>query len=100
MKHRRYLSDLKKRKNFKKKEIYYFILKILFYYFKNNFLKCIINKIVMFRKFNFCYKTRIRNYCVISGRSRGVYKQIKISRIVFRFLGSVGLFFGLTKSSW
>ena len=100
MKNRRYLRDLKKRKFFNKSELYYFVFKMLFFYFKNNILKFIINRIVVSKNFNLCYKTQIRNYCVISGRSRGIYSKLKISRIVFRFLGSVGLFFGLKKSSW
>jgi ribosomal protein S14 len=40
-------------------------------------------------------KSQIKNYCVISGRSRGVYRDFKISRILVRELASLGLFFGI-----
>tara|TARA_B100000586_G_C19725613_1_gene267548 strand:+ start:199 stop:504 length:306 start_codon:yes stop_codon:yes gene_type:complete len=45
-------------------------------------------------------KTRIRNRCEITGRSRGVYRKLKISRIALRELGSKGAIPGMTKSSW
>ena len=43
---------------------------------------------------------RIRNRCEISGRSRSVYRKMKMSRIALRELGSKGLIPGLVKSSW
>jgi len=43
---------------------------------------------------------RIRNRCEISGRPRGYYRKLKMSRIAMRDLGSVGLIPGLVKSSW
>ena len=45
-------------------------------------------------------KTRIRNRCEITGRPRGVYRKLKISRIALRELGSKGVIPGMTKSSW
>ena len=45
-------------------------------------------------------KIRIRNRCEVSGRSRGVYRKFKMSRIALRELGSQGLIPGLTKASW
>jgi small subunit ribosomal protein S14 len=45
-------------------------------------------------------KTRIRNRCLISGRPRGVYRKLKMSRIALRQLGSEGKIPGLVKSSW
>jgi len=44
--------------------------------------------------------TRIRNRCIVSGRPRGYYRKLKISRIALRELGSNGLIPGLVKSSW
>jgi small subunit ribosomal protein S14 len=43
---------------------------------------------------------RIRNRCEISGRPRGYYRKLKMSRIALRDLGSIGLIPGLVKSSW
>jgi small subunit ribosomal protein S14 len=45
-------------------------------------------------------KTRIRNRCEVTGRPRGVYRKLKMSRIAMRDLGSKGLIPGLVKSSW
>lgn len=44
--------------------------------------------------------TRIRNRCKVSGRPRGYYRKLKMSRIALRDLGSHGLIPGLVKSSW
>ena len=43
---------------------------------------------------------RIRNRCEVSGRSRSVYRKMKMSRIALRELGNKGLIPGLVKSSW
>ena len=45
-------------------------------------------------------KTRIRNRCEVSGRPRGYYRKIKMSRIAMRKLGAIGQIPGLVKSSW
>jgi small subunit ribosomal protein S14 len=45
-------------------------------------------------------KNRIRNRCEITGRPRGYYRKLKVSRIALRDLGSQGLIPGLVKSSW
>lgn len=44
--------------------------------------------------------TRLRNRCQLSGRPRGYYRKLKISRIALRDLGSFGLLPGVVKSSW
>ena len=43
---------------------------------------------------------RIRNRCEITGRPRGYYRKLRVSRIAMRDLGSAGLIPGLVKSSW
>ena len=45
-------------------------------------------------------KTRVRNRCQITGRPRGVYRKLKISRIALRKLGLEGKIPGMMKSSW
>ncbi|MCQ8184358.1 30S ribosomal protein S14 [Parvularcula maris] len=45
-------------------------------------------------------KTRIRNRCLVTGRPRGYYRKLKMSRIALRELGSLGKIPGLVKSSW
>jgi len=44
--------------------------------------------------------TRIRARCEVTGRPRGNYRKLKMSRIAMRDLGSKGLIPGLLKSSW
>jgi small subunit ribosomal protein S14 len=43
---------------------------------------------------------RVRNRCVITGRSRGNYRKFRLSRIKFRELAVRGLIPGITKASW
>ena len=43
---------------------------------------------------------RIRNRCEVSGRPRGFYRKLKLSRIALRELGAEGKIPGLVKSSW
>ena len=45
-------------------------------------------------------KIRIRNRCEMTGRPRGVYRKLRISRIALRELASKGQIPGMTKSSW
>ena len=44
--------------------------------------------------------TRVRNRCEVTGRPRGYYRKMKMSRIALRELGNKGLIPGLVKSSW
>ena len=44
--------------------------------------------------------SRIRNRCEVTGRPRGYYRKMKMSRIALRELGSLGMVPGLMKSSW
>ena len=44
--------------------------------------------------------TRIRNRCQVTGRPRGYYRKLKMSRIALREFGSEGQIPGLVKSSW
>ncbi len=43
---------------------------------------------------------RIRNRCEVTGRPRGFYRKLRMSRIALRDYGSNGLIPGLVKSSW
>ncbi len=44
--------------------------------------------------------TRIKNICVLTGRSRSIYRLFKISRIQLRKLASTGFLPGVSKYSW
>ncbi len=45
-------------------------------------------------------KVLVRNRCEVSGRPRGFYRKLKLSRIALRQLGNMGQIPGLVKSSW
>lgn len=45
-------------------------------------------------------RVRIRNRCDITGRPRGYYRKLRMSRIALRELSSQGLIPGMAKSSW
>lgn len=44
--------------------------------------------------------TRLRNRCVLTGRSRGYLRKFGMSRIMFRQLALEGEIPGVTKASW
>jgi small subunit ribosomal protein S14 len=45
-------------------------------------------------------ENRVRNRCVLTGRSRGYLQNFRLSRIKFRELALSGMLPGITKSSW
>ena len=45
-------------------------------------------------------RTRIRNRCGLSGRPRGYYRKLGLSRIALRELAGAGMIPGMIKSSW
>jgi len=45
-------------------------------------------------------KTRLRNRCQVTGRPRGYYRKLGMSRIALRDLASFGQVPGVVKSSW
>jgi small subunit ribosomal protein S14 len=45
-------------------------------------------------------KTRIRNRCELTGRSRAYYRKLKLCRNMLRELASQGRIPGMVKSSW
>jgi small subunit ribosomal protein S14 len=44
--------------------------------------------------------TRVHNRCELTGRSRGYYRKLRMSRIALRELAATGQVPGMTKSSW
>lgn len=44
--------------------------------------------------------TKVRTVCILTGRSRSVYRSFKISRIKLRKYANAGYFTGLSKASW
>jgi small subunit ribosomal protein S14 len=46
------------------------------------------------------FRVRVRNRCMVSGRSRGYMRKFGISRIVFREMALKGEIPGVRKASW
>lgn len=44
--------------------------------------------------------TRLHNRCELTGRPKGYYRKLRISRIALRELGGSGQIPGMVKSSW
>jgi len=96
MKCRRYFRDINKRKLFKNTELIQRVNKVLYFSLKTNILK-----IILLENYSYYFsQVQIKNFCVVSGRSRGVHRKFKISRILLRELSGKGYFFGLKKASW
>jgi ribosomal protein S14 len=95
-----YLKDNKKRYCYKKIEIIKKLLKVLSLYSDGRDTSRILNRVFLPKFSKNHFKSCIRNYCVVTGRSRGVYKKMRVSRFFFRILGSEGFFFGLKKAGW
>lgn len=47
-----------------------------------------------------CSKTRLNNRCVLTARSKSIYKDFRLSRLQFRKLALQGKLIGIKKSSF
>ena len=93
-------QNIKQRYLFKKLEKKKIILKILL---KNlNIKKKVRYKIQQkwFFYTNIYSITRIKNLCILTGRSRSIYRLFRISRIQLRKIATEGFLPGISKYSW
>lgn len=44
--------------------------------------------------------SKIKNRCIMSGKSKSVFRSFKLSRIMFRKLANNGNIIGITKGGW
>jgi succinate dehydrogenase (ubiquinone) iron-sulfur subunit len=44
--------------------------------------------------------TRIKNRCMFTGRGKGIYSKLKLSRITFKEMAAQKILFGIQKSSF
>lgn len=100
MKYQRHLQDINKRQKYKKTELDQRLNKILLFSFTTNVLQLIITKNNFEQFKSESLQVKIKRFCIVSGRSKGVFKKFKVSRIILRELSNKGLFFGLKKASW
>lgn len=60
-----------------------------------NYLQNLTNKSSKYSSF-----TRTRTICILTGRTRSVYRFFRLSRIKIREYANAGYFTGVTKASW
>lgn len=95
-----FLNDKKKRKLALKLQKRKFILKFLFHNFLIPFSIRNIFFFKIFKQKKYYNVTRVRNRCIFTYRSRGVYRLMKVSRICIRNMAGQGVLPGLFKASW
>lgn len=98
---RQSIKDLNKRLVVYKKEKKILLLNFIVRstQLSKNLRKKAQNRFFSIPSFNFS-KTRIKNRCIFTSRSKSVNSSMKLSRITFRKLASEGSLLGIKKSSW
>lgn len=65
-------------------------------FFSNKYRNHAKNKLIILKG----YKSFLKNYCIISGRSRGIIRKYNISRMLFKQFANFGYLKGIKKGSW
>ena len=99
MKIKRYNNNILYRKTFKNNEVKHLMFKGILFYLFNSHSSVIINNRCFYACKSLVFKSRIKNFCIFSGRFRSINRVFRVSRITLRLLGAEGLFFGLKKAS-
>jgi len=94
------IKDFKRRKYVNKFEWKKKILKAFYHNHNLNlkFRQKIYFNILKLKKKTFL--TRVKNICILTGKSHSIYKKFKLSRMSLRENLSVTFFTGMKKSSW
>jgi small subunit ribosomal protein S14 len=93
-------KDLRRRINYDNRELNYIVLKslvdvsLLSKRKRDPFFRSLK------RSVRYAERTRIVNRCVVTDRSRSVYKDFKLSRMKVREMANCGDLPGIKKSSW
>ncbi len=89
------------RRTLHKKFYLNFVLKILSKFFYKNFNSQIRKYIKNLHSQLFVnnHYTKVRSICILTGRSRSVYRAFKLSRLKLREYASQGYFTGISKAS-
>jgi ribosomal protein S14 len=92
------IKDKENRINYKKFEKKKMLIKAIYV---NKFMDNFYHKqIKLYFETIIFYKNKIKNYCVVTARARGILRKYNISRIVFKQYASYGYLKGIKKSSW
>lgn len=93
-------KDKYRRRLFYKYERIKIFYKFLRLQFKNDSEKAIYYSRLLSYFSKDCSISRIHNFCILSFRARGVYKDFKLSRMFIKKLANLGLLNGIKRSSW
>lgn len=86
------------REKFAKKEVLYKESKSLY---QNRFLDSQMRELARYRLVNLCASpVKIVNRCVVTGRSGGILRDFKVSRLEFKREAAKGHYLGVKKGSW
>jgi ribosomal protein S14 len=96
------IKDKKKREEFLKLELKLLYLKaLIFEAGKISNDKLLLKFLVQFKKLHTkVNQIKFKNRCLITSRSKAVYRDLKLSRIMFRNIVKLGFSSGIRKSSW
>ena len=89
-------KDNLRRVFFKKKEFSFIFYALIF---KNKKIRRRVKRGWFKPKF-FKRKSQIYNICVLTGRTKGVYRSFKVSRFILKGMSTVGYLPGIRKSYW
>ena len=93
-------KDFRRRENYGNRELNYMVFKALLNTSLLNKKKRSKFFLSTRKLVRYAERTRIVNRCVVSNRSRGVYRDFKLSRIKIREMANRGDLLGVNKSSW
>lgn len=100
MRYQRQTKDIKKRGLYIKTELIQRLIKMFHFIFKDNFFYfALLNSefwIIKYKNF----RSHVKNFCIMTGRSKSIHKKFKVSRVSLIELSNKGYFFGLKKASW
>ncbi len=92
------VKDKKLRKKFKKNELR---IKLLKSFYQNMYLKPLVREYSREKLSKYKgIELKIKNRCVMTGRSSGIMREFKVSRMEFKRLAVEGVLLGIKKSSW
>lgn len=103
-----YIKDHSLRHHYYQNELIYFYYKF-FFKFVNHYIKFKCKKLINLKQNkNKCkfiikigkYRSRINSRCLLTNRSKAVFRKFHLSRIMFRNLALRGILVGVKKSSF
>jgi len=92
----------KKRQILSNKTYLFYVYQILNHFLVRNSSRIFMKywKNLSHAYFSAITNTKVRSICILTGRSRSVYRFFRLSRLKIRAYSQAGYFIGLSKASW